>query len=131
MTDGAFGVDHSHRSFVRNLQSFGPIGILKRRNAIRLGKATDNRGEIGARSIPQRRGDIIAIGIAWPVAHPGSVARIHQPPRGIGRQTTRLGGLGEPEQIEHLAHPVKAMIGVQTTLLHPCIESVDASCAYI
>ncbi|WP_245473919.1 hypothetical protein [Bradyrhizobium zhanjiangense] len=97
MTDGAFGVDHSHRAFMRERQGFGLIGIRERQTTIRLGKATDQGGEIGARSIPQCRGNIIAIGIAWPVAHPGSVARIHQPPRGIGRQTPRLGGLGEPE----------------------------------
>ncbi|WP_245331646.1 hypothetical protein [Bradyrhizobium sp. NAS80.1] len=96
VTNDAFGVDYSHCAFVRNLQSFAPIGIFERRNAIRLGKATDQRGEIGASGVPHGRGDIIAVGIAWPGAHPRSVARVHQPPRGIGRQTTRLGGLGEP-----------------------------------
>ncbi|MGD4944116.1 hypothetical protein QT817_22550, partial [Xanthomonas citri pv. citri] len=40
VANDAFGVDYNHRAFVRNLQSVGPIGILERRNAIRLGKAT-------------------------------------------------------------------------------------------
>ncbi len=37
-----------------------------------------------------------------------------------------LRGLGKPQQVEHLAHAVQAVIGMQAAPLHPGIEAVDA-----
>ncbi|MFN5455935.1 hypothetical protein [Bradyrhizobium sp.] len=112
MPDHAVGIDYSHGLLMRSGESFAPSILLDRQIALGLGKAMRDCAEIGARCASQCRRNIIAIGVARLGAHARPIARVHEPPRCIGCQLPRFCRLRQPEQIEHLAHPVQPVIGM-------------------
>ena len=97
------------------------LALLRKRRP----KSLPDGCDVGARGCLQGRTDIVAVSIARARWNTRARADIEQSTGGLFGKASRFSRIRQSQQAHHVAHQVKAIVGMQPALSHPGIESFD------